>query len=277
GHMNLCYIDGKFLPLEEAKLPVTDLIIQRGVGVFETISTHSRRPLMLTPHLKRLEGSATASSIVMPATLDEMARIIREGIKKMGCETMVRPYITGGDSFGKDHLFSSSRYFVIFAEIRKPDPILYEKGVALHPINAERYLPSTKSINYMLSFTGQRDSKGAYEILYCPEGEIVEGSHSTFFLIKNGHLITAPTSRALSGTTRQIVLELARRGNIQVEERCPLLTELPEAEEAFITGTVKELLPVVRIGDQIIGNGVPGKLTKHLHQVYLSSIVEWLE
>ena len=111
--MNLCYIDGKFLPLEEAKLPVTDLIIQRGVGVFETISTHSRRPLMLTPHLKRLEGSATASSIVMPATLDEMARIIREGIKKMGCETMVRPYITGGDSFGKAHLFSSSRYFVI--------------------------------------------------------------------------------------------------------------------------------------------------------------------
>lgn len=275
--MNLCYIDGKFLPLNEAQLPVTDLIIQRGVGVFETICTHSRKPLMLTPHLKRLEGSAVSSSIVMPLTLENIARIIREGIQKMRCETMIRPYITGGDSFGENHLFNEPRFFVVFEAVQKPNPDIYKKGVMLHPINAERYLPSTKSINYMLSFTGQKNVKGAYEILYCPEGEIVEGAHSTFFLVKNGHLITAPTSRALSGTTRQIILELAKRESIPVEERCPLLSELKDAEEAFITGTVKEVVPVVKIGDQIVGNGTPGKLTQHLHHIYLLNIDEWLE
>ena len=87
--------------------------------------------------------------------------------------------------------------------------------------------------------------------LYCPEGEIVEGSHS-LFLIKTDTI--APTSRALSGTTRQIVLELARRGNIQVEERC-LLTELPEAKKPLLQEQSRNFAGSI-IGDQIIGNGV---------------------
>ncbi|WP_024821357.1 aminotransferase class IV [Aminobacterium mobile] len=275
--MNLCYMNGKYLPLEEATLPVTDLIIQRGVGVFETICTHSRRPLMLRSHLERLEGSAISSSMVMPLSLDHFAEIIREGIAKMDSEVLIRPYITGGDSFGENQLFNSPRFFVLFETVEKPNQEIYEKGVTLHPINAERYLPSAKSINYMLSFTGQKAAKGTFEILYCPEGEIVEGAHSTFFLVKNNRIITAPTTRVLSGTTRKIILEIARKEQIEVEERCPLLTELSEADEAFITGTVKEVVPVVRVGDQVIGNGKPGEITRRLHTLYLTNIEKWLD
>jgi branched-chain amino acid aminotransferase len=90
-------------------------------------------------------------------------------------------------------------------------------------------------------------------------------------------LVTAPLGRVLKGTTRQAVLDLARGAGISAEERCPLLAELPQATEAFITGSIKKILPVVRVGTQIIGDGRPGPVTKRVSELYLEHIEEWLE
>jgi branched-chain amino acid aminotransferase len=96
-------------------------------------------------------------------------------------------------------------------------------------------------------------------------------------LYLNDTLVTAPLARVLKGTTRQAVIDLAKSDGIAVEERCPLLTELPQSTEAFITGSVKKILPVVRVGTQIIGDGRPGLTTKKLSNLYLEHILEWLE
>ena len=95
--MNLCYMDGEFRPLSEAMLPVSDLIIQRGVGVFESIPTVGGRPLRMTAHIERLIVSAGASTIALPVDTEKMKAIIREGLHRMepGTETLIRPYITG--------------------------------------------------------------------------------------------------------------------------------------------------------------------------------------
>ena len=114
-------------------------------------------------------------------------------------------------------------------------------------------------------------------MLYCPEGEITEAGHSSFFLVRDGALVTAPLSRVLGGTTRRAILELARGSGIPVEERCPMLSELPLADEAFITGSVKKVLPVVRVGDRTIGTGRPGPMTLRLSRLYLDHIRKWLE
>lgn len=276
--MDLCYINGSFLPLKEATLPLTDLIIQRGVGVFDSISTHQKHPIRLTAHLRRFERSASEAGIDLPMTLDEMVGIIREGIGKMGSEAVIRPYITGGDVFDPESLrFTAPRFFIIFQETRKPTPEQYAKGVTLQPIDADRIMPHTKSINYMISFTSQAKGRESFEILYSPNGEITESSHSNFFLIRNGKIITAPLNRVLAGTTRELVISIAAELGITVEERCPLMEELHQAQEAFITGSIKELLPVVRIGETIIGKGTPGPLTKKLHRKYLENITQWLE
>jgi len=89
--------------------------------------------------------------------------------------------------------------------------------------------------------------------------------------------VTAPLSRVLKGTTRSVILELAHAEGIETQERCPRVDELSRASEAFITGSVKKVVPVVRVGEQKIGTGRPGPVTTRLRQLYLDHIQKWLE
>jgi len=272
----MCYLNGKLVPPEEAVLPVSDLIIQRGVGIFESICTHRKRPLMLTAHLERLLEGAKNSHIVPPMNVDEMRRIIMEGLAALDEDLLIKVYLTGGDVFDKAKGFTKPRFFVIYESLQLPPQEFYENGVILEPLNEERYDPSTKSVDYRKVYTVYPRDKHL-EILYCPDGVITESAYSSFFLYLNDTLITAPLTRVLKGTTRQAVIDLARASGINLEERCPLMSELPQSTEAFITGSVKKILPVVRIGDQIVGNGRPGPITKRLSDIYLERITEWLD
>ena len=274
--MALCFINGTFMPMEEASLPVSDFIILRGVGVFESICTFRRRPLMLTPHLDRLAASASGACMALPMSLDEIRAAVLEGISRMNVECLVRPFITGGDVFHQG-CFPATRLFILFEKVQKPAPKDYDEGVRLAPVDRARHSPDVKSVDYMSSYKEYSRQEDVYEILYCPEGEITEAAHSTFFLYKGGRLVTAPLSRVLKGTTRDIILQLAREKGMKVEERTPLLSELKDAEEAFITGSVKEVVPVVKIGDQAIGDGRPGPVTRMLHHTFLEEIIRWLE
>ena len=280
--VNLCYMDGAFRPLNETTLPVSDLIIQRGVGVFESIPTVNGRPLCMTAHIERLIVSAKASTIEFPVAPDAMKSIIREGLALLarmepGRETLIRPYITGGDDFDELRGFRRPRFFILFENANRPPKELYEKGVLLWPLDMARRSPETKSVDYMTSYSLEARENGAFEVLYCPGGEITEGAHSSFFLVKDGELVTAPLNRVLSGTTRRIVIELARRNGILVRESVALLAELTGYAEAFITGSLKGILPVVRVGGTVIGDGRPGAVTKRLREIYASGISEWLE
>jgi branched-chain amino acid aminotransferase len=274
--MKLCYVNGKFVSPEEALLPISDLIIQRGIGIFETLSTYQRRTLMLTPHLERLLTGAKNSYIHPPLGIGEMRDIIREGIEKLEGELIIKVYLSGGDVFDRVDGFTEPRFFVTYDTLDLPPIEFYENGIRLEPVDYCRDEPPTKSVNYRKAYTLSPHDEHA-EILYCPGGEITESAQSSFFLYVNGTLVTAPLPRVLKGTMRQAVLDLARGVGMSVEERCPLLAELPQSTEAFITGSVKKILPVVRIGTQIIGDGRPGPETKRLSDLYLQHIVEWLE
>jgi len=274
--IRLCYVNGKFVPPEEAALPISDLVIQRGIGIFESISTHQKRPLMLTPHLERLLDGAKNSYITPPMSIAEMRDIIMEGVAALDDDLIIKVYLSGGDIFDKVKGFTKPRFFVIYESLKIPLREHYENGVILEPIDDGRYDPSTKSVDYRRVFSVSPHDK-YFEILYCPDGVITESAYSSFFLYFNDTLVTAPLTRVLKGTTRQAIIDLARSVGINVEERCPLLTELPQSTEAFITGSAKKILPVVRIGTQIIGDGRPGPATKRLYDLYLERIIEWLE
>ena len=274
--MKLCYVNGKFVNPSEALLPISDLIIQRGIGVFETISTYQKRPLMLTAHLERLLTGAKNSYIRPPLGIVEMRDIVRAGIAQLDEELLIKVYLSGGDTFDRVSGFTNPRFFITYDLLDLPPREFYENGIRLEPIDEGRDDPSTKSIDYRKAYALAPHDEHT-EILYCPGGEITESAHSSFFLYLGNTLVTAPLTRVLKGTTRQAILELARRIGLTVEERCPLLSELPQATEAFITGSVKKILPVVRIGTQIVGNGRPGPMTARLLDLYLEHIVEWLE
>jgi len=273
--LKLCYYNDEFKPIEEMSLPASDLMIQRGVGVFDTIRTYRKRPHALSIHLKRLEESAKSIGIELPVGKKRLAEIIREGIDKMEGEVQMRVYVTGGDIFA-DGIFPHPRYFIIFEPLEKAPKEDYVNGVALHPIDMERPFPHIKSIFYLPAYIGRRQDKEAMEALYCPGGEITESSSSSFFMVIDGKIVTAPTERVLDGVMRQIVIKLAKEAGLTVEMRCPLLSEVPRAQEAFITGSIKEILPVRRIGSQRISQ-VNGPISQFLQHLYAQRIEDYLE
>ena len=274
----LCYVDGKFVEPENAKLPISDLIIQRGVGVFEALASINLKPLMLTPHMERFMNSAKSLGIVNYPDVEDMKKIIREGIAKIGRDVRVRTFLTGGDSFDKESgTFKNPRFFVLFDDPEFLTQEEFEKGKILHPVYFRRDEPSIKSTNYHTTFQMPPE---AFDVLYCPDGEITEAGHSNFFLVfKNNTIVTAPLDRVLKGTTRGAILVLARENGIKVEERCPLWPELSsdDVSEAFVTGSIKMIIPIVKVGGTVIGDGKPGKITRKLSELYRKNIDRWLE
>ena len=271
----LCFIDGKFVKPEEAVLPLSDLIIQRGVGVFEAFASFGQKPLMLTPHINRFIASAKSSGIENLPDIEYMKGVVREGIAKIGRDVRIRTFLTGGDYFDTEKgCFPEPRFFVIFDDVGLIPPEAKERGVILEPVSFGRDNPEVKSVDYRATYKMPRE---AYDILYCPNGEITECGHSNFFLICGDKIITAPLSRVLKGTTRGAVIELAKQEGYTVEERCPLWSELTGASEAFITGSMKLIVPAVKIGGITIGDGKPGEITRNLSELYVKHIEKWLE
>ena len=154
-----------------------------------------------------------------------------------------------------------------------------KKGIVLEPNHVARPFPLIKSTNYLFGLIPlSKAQKVNFETLYItPEGEITEAMSSNFFLCKEGKIITAPVGKVLKGVTRDIIITLARENGFTVEERCPLEKELAEADEAFITGTVKEILPVVRVGAQQIGGGRPGPVAQNLQHIFLKNQHRWMD
>lgn len=278
--MSICCYEGEFRPAADCRLPVTDLSIQRGIGVFDSIKLYDRHAFALTEHLNRLEESAKGSGIVVGDIIDKMYGIIRTGAKREDCPDggtcIVKPYITGGDTntFGS---FPNPRYFVIFEAgppIKEED---YKVGVVLQPTAEERLYPMVKSTNYLSGFMQSAGMPDVLECLYCPGGEITEALRSSFFICKDGKIITAPVGRVLGGVTRSIVVTLAHENGFTVEERCPLVSELATADEAFLTSTWKEIMPVVRVGDTLIAGGKPGPVAAHMRKLFRESMHRWLD
>jgi branched-chain amino acid aminotransferase len=280
--MSICYINGEWRPAAGCAIPVTDLVIQRGAGVFDSIRLYGRRAMALGLHMKRLEESALGAGINIEGgnAIDDLTRAVREGARRADCpnngDCLAKTYITGGDDFDGGH-FPNPRHFLILEGIHAVSPEEYRTGIALHPADEGRPNPLVKSINYLSGLMQNAKRPDALECLYCPGGEVTETLKSSFFMCAGGKIITAPAGKVLGGVTRAIVIELAREGGFAVEERCPLISELASCDEAFITSSWKEVMPVVRVGETRIASGKPGPVAAHLHKLFRENFERWLD
>ncbi len=275
--MKLCYRNGIFLPLEEVTVPVSHLALQRGVGVFDSLRTYRERPFALSEHLDRLYHSARKSRMKLPATKEELSAIIREGLKRLDGDSVIKPYFLAGSQREED-LFPDTELLVTFETLRETPAETRRRGISLLPVDFGRTFPQVKTVNYMAPYVALMAAGGSdLEVLYCPEGKVTETTSSSFFAAVDGKLVTAPGERVLSGVTRKILMDLARKQGFEVETRLMDVEELQHVQEAFITSTIKEILPVVRIGEITIGNGRPGPVSAGLRHLFLNHIDEWLE
>ena len=277
--VSICFYRGSFMPLEECRIPATDLAILRGIGVFDSIRTYGKKIFALNEHLERLSESARKCGIEADNIIKELPSIIKKGVDHESApnkDMVIKPYITGGKLNDHGH-FPEPDFFVIFEEAHILTSDELNRGVALKPVYTPRPFPEAKSTNYLTGYVPMIGAKpNEFEALYIVNGEITEATASSFFMCKEGRIITAPVGKVLRGITREILLTLLKENNFTIEERSPLESELSQADEAFISGSVKEILPVIRVGDQTIGNGHPGPVSKHIHKLFLSNLERWM-
>jgi branched-chain amino acid aminotransferase len=248
--------------------------VLRGYSAFESLRTYDRRPFHLHEHLNRLFRSAEMIELDMPYTRDFVADVIREVIaRNVYKHATIRILVTGGES--EDGMLPSgpAQLAVLITPLGERDMERFARGYKLITSHMQRVSPEAKTTNYVAAVRSLKEAlrRDAVDALFVNEqGHVLEGTRSNFFVLRGDTLIT-PRTGVLIGVTRNVVLELAR-GRFLIEERPILLEELSQVDEAFITSSSKEITPVVKIDDLVIGGGVPGPRTYELEQRFIALV-----
>jgi branched-chain amino acid aminotransferase len=268
--MNIYYIDGSFVEAEKAVLPVSDLALLRGYGIFDYLRTYGGRPFHLDAHIRRLINSAQLIGLSCPWSSGELSRIVTETLERNSFEeSTIRLVVTGGDSGDSITPGERPRLLVMVQPMKRFPSEWYEKGVKVITADITRHIPGAKSIDYIQAILALKSArqKEAVESLYVnSRGQVLEGTTSNFFAVINGRLVT-PGENILPGVTRDVILNITETA-FSPRLRDISRKELYEAEEVFLTSTNKEILPVRQIDDVVIGKGRPGPVTQKVRELF---------
>ena len=269
--MNIYSIDGQFVEDHQATIPVDDLSVLRGFGIFDFLRTYNGIPFHLEDHLLRLQRSARLIGLQLPHSLSALAEIVRETLARNNhAESNIRIVVTGGISSDSITPDNSPRLLVMIGAVKAMPEEWYRNGAKIITCHAERFMPGAKSINYIPAILCQAEGREqqAIEAVYVDrDGYLLEGTTSNFVALRGDTLITPPCDRILPGITRQVVLHLARR-EFAVEERQLHKDEIRLFDEAFLTSSVKEVAPVVSIDSVRLGDGQPGRRSKRIMELF---------
>ncbi|MFO8058705.1 MAG: aminotransferase class IV [bacterium] len=276
--MSYIVLNGKLVEKEKACLPVDDRGFLLGDGVFETMRSYGRKLFRYEDHLKRLENACHALSLNPPAS-HELDSMIGELFKKNELDSArVRLTVTRGRHTGGMGLYNSEESTLIITAEPLPPALLERDRPPVSLAGADVYFTNDnpiykhKTINRLphLSARTQAEKKGADEALILDHmGNVACTSTGNLFAVQYEQLFTAPlTGPVLPGITRKTVLELAREEGIPLREDffSPLLPA--SADELFMTNSVQEIVPVVKVNDTQVGSGRPGPVTLKLMDKY---------
>lgn len=271
-------INGNIVPKQDATLPVRDLAILRGYGVFDYFLVTNGQGRFIEDNLDRFEHSARLLDLELPLSKVELRRQIEELIQANGLETAaIRLILTGGISL--DNFIPTRPHLLILEEQQPSYPKEnYEKGIKLMTHCFIREIPEAKTINYLrgILLLKQTKDKKVKDILYHDGVFISESTRSNFYIVTQDDVIVTPKEGVLLGVTRKHLLQ-AIQPHYRVEERPLRLSELATAKAAFITSSTKGVMPVTQVDGMVIGNGKVGVISPNLNlllqkhlEVYLS-------
>jgi branched-chain amino acid aminotransferase len=271
----IIYIDGNYVPQEQARVSVFDHGFLYGDGVFEGIRAYNGRIFRLKEHLDRLYDSAKTIDIKPPISKEEMTEVICETLRRNNLtDAYIRPIISRGvGDLGLDPRKCPKPSVVVIAVTwGAMYGDLYEKGlravtVGIRRNPAESLPPNVKSLNYLNNILAKIEAnyKGGDEaIFFDTNGYISEGSGDNLYIVKNGEIITPPTLNNLRGITRMVLIEIAKSLGITVKEQNLGLFDIYTADEMICTGTAAEVAPITWVDGRVIGSGKPGPVTRQL-------------
>jgi len=276
------YLNGKFMPLEEATIPVLDRGFIFGDGVYEVIPVYSKRAFRLGEHLKRLQASLDGIRLPNPHSEAEWGNLITQLIAHhAGEDQYLYLHITRGVA-RRDHAFPQPpvkpTVFMMSSPLQHPAAELLASGVSAVTATDNRWLRcDIKAISLLpnVLLRQQAVDAGCAETVLIREesasGEsfMTEGAASNIFVVKNGTLLAPPKDNLmLPGITYDVVLEIAAANQIPFQVRKINKAEVFTADELLLTSSTKEILPITTLNGKMVGNGKPGAMFARLYDLY---------
>jgi len=273
------YVAGRIVPMAEATVSALDAGLLLGAGLFETLRTYGGRPMRLAAHLARLRASGNLLRILVRETDEQIAGIISLLAAANGVpDARLRLTATRGPLAAEleDDEAPPATLLVTAGPMMPYPKELYETGatVVVSDIRANETDPVTfhKVTGYMTNLLALRDAhraRATEALRFNTKNRLAEGAMSNVFLVSGGRLLTPPVEDGLlAGVTRAAVLELAPAAGVAAEQRSLTVHDLLEADEVFLTNSIMEVMPVVRVERHEIGGGRPGPVTRKLAEAY---------
>lgn len=274
--METVYLNGQFVPREQAVISPDDRGFLFGDSVYEVVRWYGGYFFDMEGHMNRLRRSLNETRIGFKDvdSLPEIAeKLIHDNNLGDGC-SLVYIQVTRGAA-PRNHAFPDPPVPpTVYISVRRQsmDTLLWERGIAIAPTRDPRWnrcdIKSTALLANILPYQEAHDN-GFAEVCFIRNGFVTEGAHSNIFFVRDDTVFTHPESNSiLSGITRKNIISIAAESGIRLVEEAVASDMFPYMNEAFITNTSGEVVPVIRIGDQIIGNGTPGDITKKLQRLF---------
>jgi D-alanine transaminase len=278
----ICYLNGNYLPLAEARVSPLDRAFLFGDAVYEVLPVYASRPFRLREHLDRLNRSLAGIRMPAPLPHGEWARLCQELITRNAArEAYLYLQVSRGAEFGRNHAWPEDLKPTLFAYATALEPLspsMLEQGVsavtAADTRWARRDIKSTALLANILLKKLSADA-GAFETIMLENGELTEGSSTTVHVVKGGVIRTPPNGHhILPGTTRDVVVELAGRLGLSCESRRVAEAELRAADEIWLAFATRGVLPVTALDGAPVGTGKPGPLFKRMRAAFADYIRE---
>ena len=276
----IVYVNGDYLPEEEAKISIFDRGFLMADGVYEVTSVLDGKLLDFGGHAARLERSLTELDMAAPATPEDLLEIHRALVEKNGIvDGLVYLQITRGAPGDRDFAFPDPAItpstIVLFTQNKpgladSPQAQAGIKVISVPDIRWHRRDIKTVQLLYPSMAKMMAKKAGADDAWMVEDGYVTEGSSNNAYIVKGGKIITRQLSNdILHGITRAAVLRFAREAQMEVEERNFTIDEAKEADEALVTSASSFVMPVVEIDGVALGDGTPGRVARRLREIYL--------
>jgi branched-subunit amino acid aminotransferase/4-amino-4-deoxychorismate lyase len=261
-----CFAQNQISLLENAGVPVGDLLVQRGYGIFDYLRVSNNKPLFIEAHLDRLFNSAEIMRLSITLSKEELKKIVADLIEKNNIPfSGIRLIIAGGDA-PDGYTITKPHLIIIQQPLDAPPAQMATKGIQLVSHFYQRQLAEVKTTDYLMAIHLQpwMKSQGGDDILYYNNDTVSECPRSNIFMISQDNTIVTPARNMLKGITRKNIIAVAEAHHLKLEQRDISLAEMKKAKEVFITSSTKRIIPVSRLDEQNFSLEGPSSLSAQI-------------
>ena len=265
-----CFAQNKICLIENAGVPLGDLLVQRGYGIFDYLRVSNNKPLFIDAHLDRLFHSASIMRLSITSTKEEIKKCVATLIEKNNIPNSgIRLIIAGGDA-PDGYTITQPHLIIIQQPLDPPPTTLSSKGIQLVSYFYQRQLAEVKTTDYLMAIHLQpwMKSQGADDILYYNNDSVCECPRSNIFMVTYDNIIVTPARNMLKGITRKNIIQVAATQNWKLEQRDISLEEMKTAKEVFISSSTKRIIPVKGLDEQNfslnLDNSISAQIFNHL-------------